>query len=149
MNPYDVRKPCVGGDTCYEELNWVDTFMNNATVKAQLGVDPARNFTGGSAVVYLSFRASGDGMRNSAPLLTDLVNDGIRLLVYAGNAGTFSRGGRQVGAFIELNDSQTAFATTSATSAGWKNSKACSKENFWRENPFPGSQKTRKRSLVA
>ena len=63
--------------------------MNNATVKAQLGVEPGRKFTGGSAVVYLSFRASGDGMRNSAPLLTDLVNDGIRLLVYAGNAGTF------------------------------------------------------------
>ena len=67
--------------------------MNNATVKAQLGVDPGRNFTGGSALVYLSFRASGDGMRNSAPLLTDLVNDGIRLLVYAGNAGVFGCGG--------------------------------------------------------
>jgi len=117
LNPYDVRKPCVGGDTCYEELDWVDTFMNNATVKAQLGVDPARNFTGGSALVYLSFRASGDGMRNSAPLLTDLVNDGIRLLVYAGNAGAFGRGVK-IGAFIRLNDSQTAFATTSVTNDG-------------------------------
>ena len=28
-----------------------------------------------------------DGMRNSALLLTDLVNEGIRLLVYAGTAG--------------------------------------------------------------
>jgi len=88
--------------------------MNNATVKAQLGVDPARNFTGGSALVYLSFRASGDGMRNSAPLLTDLVNDGIRLLVYAGNAGVFGRGVK----FVGLNDSQTAFATTSVTNDG-------------------------------
>ena len=104
LNPYDVRKPCVGGDTCYEELDWVDTFMNNATVKAQLGVDPARNFTGGSALVYLSFRASGDGMRNSAPLLTDLVNDGIRLLVYAGNAGMFSRGSPTICASTGLND---------------------------------------------
>lgn len=68
--------------------------MNNATVKAQLGVDPARNFSGGSALVYLDFRATGDGMRNSAPLLTNLVNDGIRLLVYAGNAGMLSHGGQ-------------------------------------------------------
>lgn len=29
----------------------------------------------------------GDGARNSAKLLTDLVNEGVRLLVYAGNAG--------------------------------------------------------------
>ena len=77
----------MGGDACYEELNWVDTFMNNATVKAQLGVDPSRNFSGGSASVYLDFRAAGDGARNSAPLLTNLLNNGIRLLVYAGNAG--------------------------------------------------------------
>ena len=77
----------MGGDTCYEEFGWIDTFMNNATVKDQLGVDPARNFTGGSELVYLDFQATGDGMRNSAPLLTNLVNNGIRLLVYAGNAG--------------------------------------------------------------
>ena len=66
--------------------------MNNATVKAQLGVDPARNFTSGSPYVYLDFRATGDAMRNSAPLLTNLVNNGVRLLVYAGNAGTSSCG---------------------------------------------------------
>ena len=64
--------------------------MNNATVKEQLGVDPERNFTCGSPRVYLDFRATGDAMRNSAPLLTNLVNNGVRLLVYAGNTGTSS-----------------------------------------------------------
>ena len=67
--------------------------MNNATVKVQLGVDPARNFSSGSPSVYIDFRATGDGARNSAPLLTNLVNNGIRLLVYAGNAGTPSHSG--------------------------------------------------------
>ena len=81
----------MGGDDCYEELDWVETFMNNATVKTQLGVDPARKFSGGSASVYLDFRVTGDGARDSAPLLTNLINNGIRLLVYAGNAGTSSR----------------------------------------------------------
>ena len=94
-----------GGDTCYEELDWVDTLMRNAAVEAKLGVEPGRNFTGGSALVYLSFRASGDGMRNSAPLLTNLVNDGIRLLVYAGNAGMLGRDNRKIGAFLGLNGS--------------------------------------------
>ena len=74
---------------CYEELDWVETFMNNATVKAQLGVDSARKFSVGSALVYLDFKATGEGVRDSAPLLTDLVNSGIRLLVYAGNAGRY------------------------------------------------------------
>lgn len=64
--------------------------MNNASVKEQLGVDPERKFSGGSSSVYLEFRATGDGACNSAPLLTNLVNNGIRLLVYAGNAGTFA-----------------------------------------------------------
>jgi cathepsin A (carboxypeptidase C) len=94
----------VGGSTCYEELNWVETFMNNATVKAQLGVDPARNFTGGGALVYLDFRVTGDGMRNSAPLLTNLVNNGIRLLVYAGNAGMSTVIDANIIAFLKLND---------------------------------------------
>jgi len=75
--------------------------MNNATVKAQLGVEPARNFSGGSASVYLDFRATGDGMRNSAPLLTNLVNNGIRLLVYAGNAGMWSSAVK-IGVFLKL-----------------------------------------------
>ena len=97
-----MRKPCVGGDSCYQELNWVETFMNNATVKAQLGVDPTRNFISGSPSVYLDFRVSGDGARNSAPLLTNLVNNGIRLLVYAGNAGTLSQG-VGIATFLELN----------------------------------------------
>ena len=77
--------------------------MNNATVKAQLGVDPARNFSGGSALVYLDFRATGDGVRNSAPLLTNLVNSGIRLLVYAGNAGMSTVVDANIIAFFELN----------------------------------------------
>ena len=79
--------------------------MNNATVKAQLGIEPERNFSANSASVYLDFRLTGDGMRNSAPLLTKLVNDGIRLLVYAGNAGMPSCVMVKTGAFGELNRS--------------------------------------------
>lgn len=37
--------------------------------------------------VNQNFMYQGDGMHNSAALLPELINDGVRLLVYAGNAG--------------------------------------------------------------
>lgn len=37
--------------------------------------------------VNQAFTLNGDGMHNSALLLPELVDAGVRLLVYAGNAG--------------------------------------------------------------
>lgn len=62
--------------------------MNDPSIKKELGVNPSLTFQSCNTQVNQDFSAQGDGMRNSALLLTDLVNDGIRLLVYAGNAGT-------------------------------------------------------------
>jgi cathepsin A (carboxypeptidase C) len=66
--------------------------MNNPSVKAALGVNPALTFqscnmegktldiiSAGFADVSLvnqAFSVNGDGMRNSAKLLTDIVNEG-------------------------------------------------------------------------
>ena len=61
--------------------------MNDPAVKKQLGVHPSLTFESCSADVNQAFASQADGMRNSALLLTDLVNEGVRLLVYAGNAG--------------------------------------------------------------
>ena len=61
--------------------------MNDPKNKAMLGVDPNRKFEACNMQVNQAFAFQGDGMRNSAALLPELVNDGIRLLVYAGNAG--------------------------------------------------------------
>jgi len=68
--------------------------MNDAVVKKELGVNPSLTFQSCNMQVNQDFAAQADGMRNSALLLTDLVNEGVRLLVYAGNAGmwlTFTR----------------------------------------------------------
>ena len=38
---YDVRKKCdrsKDGDLCYREMGWIETFLNNATIKHELGV---------------------------------------------------------------------------------------------------------------
>jgi len=61
--------------------------MNGEDVKRSLGVDPTLTFEACKANVSRDFALQADAMRNSALLLTDLVNQGVRLLVYAGNAG--------------------------------------------------------------
>ena len=88
-NPYDVRKKCDrerDGDLCYQQMSWIETWMNRPAVKRALGVDPARNFESCNMQVNQAFAFQGDGAHNSATLLPDLVEDGVRLLVYAGNA---------------------------------------------------------------
>ena len=90
LNLYDVRKTCdrqKDGPLCYKGLQWVEAWMNDAAVKKELGANPSLTFQSCNMQVNQEFAAQADGMRNSALLLTDLVNEGIRLLVYAGNAG--------------------------------------------------------------
>ncbi|KAG5642320.1 hypothetical protein DXG03_002995 [Asterophora parasitica] len=88
-NPYDVRIKCdraKDGDLCYKQLLWIETWMNDPKNKAALGVNPEQSFASCNMDVNKAFAMQGDGMRNSARLLPELVNDGVRLLVYAGNA---------------------------------------------------------------
>ncbi|GJE97822.1 Serine carboxypeptidase [Phanerochaete sordida] len=89
LNPYDVRKKCdpeENGDHCYEEILWVDTWLNDFQVKRALGVPQQLHFESCSLEVNEGFMRRGDGMRNSAAPLPELVDAGVRLLVYAGNA---------------------------------------------------------------
>lgn len=89
MNPYDVRKKCnpdENGEICYKEMKLVDKWLNLPEIKKALGVNPKLNFSSVNMDVNQAFFAQGDGSRDSAKLLPELVNDGVRLLVYAGNA---------------------------------------------------------------
>jgi cathepsin A (carboxypeptidase C) len=89
LNLYDVRKKCdksKDGDLCYKQMTWIDTWMNTDSNKRALGVNPDLKFQSCNMEVNQAFMFQGDGMHNSGALLPELVNDGIRLLVYAGNA---------------------------------------------------------------
>ncbi|TFK34920.1 carboxypeptidase C [Crucibulum laeve] len=89
LNPYDVRRKCdraKDGDLCYVQMKWIETWMNDPKNKVALGVNPDRTFASCNMDVNQAFTMNGDGMHNSALLLPELVNDGVRLLVYAGNA---------------------------------------------------------------
>ncbi|KAJ7608663.1 carboxypeptidase C [Roridomyces roridus] len=89
LNPYDVRRKCdrsKDGQLCYAEMDHIDVWMNEPKNKVALGVDPGLKFASCNMEVNQAFAFQGDGMHNSAALLTELVDGGIRLLIYAGNA---------------------------------------------------------------
>ena len=61
-------------------------WMNLPEQKYELGVNPAQEFSACNMEVNQAFALQGDGAHNSAKLLPELVENGIRLLVYAGTA---------------------------------------------------------------
>lgn len=89
LNPYDARVKCdreKDGPLCYRQMGWIETYLNDPEVKAALGVNPQRNFESCNMAVNQAFMLQGDSMHDTPLLLTDMVNDGVRLLIYAGNA---------------------------------------------------------------
>ncbi|KAG2052226.1 hypothetical protein BDR06DRAFT_1009728 [Suillus hirtellus] len=64
--------------------------MNDPEVKATLGMNLQRKFESCNMAVNQVFMLQGDSMQNTPLLLTDMINDGVRLLIYAGNADMMS-----------------------------------------------------------
>ncbi|KAG2355101.1 peptidase S10 serine carboxypeptidase [Suillus spraguei] len=99
FNPFDVRITCnreIDGPLCYRQIGWIETYLNNPEVKAALGVNPEREFESCSLTVNDAFMNQGDSMHDTPLLLTDMVNSGVRLLIYAGNTGIFQGNERWV-----------------------------------------------------
>ncbi|KAK6936100.1 Peptidase S10, serine carboxypeptidase [Dillenia turbinata] len=79
INYYDIRKQCEG-DMCYD-FSGVEDFLNKDSVRKALGVGDIR-FVSCSAIVHMTMM--GDWMRNLEVVIPPLLEDGIKLLVYAG-----------------------------------------------------------------
>ena len=71
---------------CYKETTWIDIWLNIASNKQAWGVPASLKFSSCNMEVNQAFFGQGDGMHNSAALLPPLIDDDIKLLVYAGNA---------------------------------------------------------------
>jgi hypothetical protein len=128
LNPYDVRLSCdrsenKDGPLCYKQMGWIETWMNEPSNKAALGVNPSKDFASCNMEVNQAFSMNGDGMHNSAALLPELVDAGVRLLVYAGNAGEFLV---LISAFSffsnrkKRNDARVSMLGSSFSSLRWK-----------------------------
>ncbi|GJJ11360.1 hypothetical protein Clacol_005592 [Clathrus columnatus] len=88
LNPYDVRQPCDRAENpmCYEEMKWIELYLNKAEVKAQLNVPRELLFQSCNTEMTQAFMTQGDSMHDAAALLPPLLQSGIRVLVYAGVA---------------------------------------------------------------
>lgn len=79
MQYYDIRKQCEG-DLCYDFSN-METFLNKKQVRDALGVGDI-DFVSCSSTVYDAMLM--DWMRNLEVGIPALLEDGIKVLVYAG-----------------------------------------------------------------
>lgn len=70
-------------------MGWIEKYMNNPKVKEAIGVAPQRQFAACNSGVNQGFVMQGDSVQDTPALLPELVENGIRLLVYAGVAGKF------------------------------------------------------------
>lgn len=76
---YDIRKKCVGS-LCYDFSN-MERFLNQESVRKAIGVGDIE-FVACSTTVYKNMIT--DWMRNLEVGIPELLEDGIKLLVYAG-----------------------------------------------------------------
>ncbi|OAY38893.1 serine carboxypeptidase-like [Manihot esculenta] len=79
INYYDIRKKCEGR-LCYDFSN-LEKFLNQKSVREALGVGDI-SFVSCSPTVYQALLM--DWMRNLEPGIPALLEDGIKMLVYAG-----------------------------------------------------------------
>ncbi|EPS70311.1 hypothetical protein M569_04452, partial [Genlisea aurea] len=80
INYYDVRKQCEGS-LCYDFSN-LDKFLNLKSVKEALGVGQDIDFVSCSTAVYDEM--ANDFMKNYEDAIPQLLRNGIRTLIYAG-----------------------------------------------------------------
>ncbi|XP_047340249.1 serine carboxypeptidase-like [Impatiens glandulifera] len=78
-NYYDIRKERVG-EMCYD-FSYMENMLNNATVRRSLGVGNIR-FVSLSVTIFNALK--NDWMRNYAVQIPPLLEDGIKVLIYAG-----------------------------------------------------------------
>ncbi|XP_055833783.1 serine carboxypeptidase-like [Solanum dulcamara] len=79
-NYYDIRKTCEG-NLCYD-FSRMETYLNDNQVKKALGVPIAIDFVSCSSSVYQAMQK--DWMKNLEVGIPQLLEDGINLLIYAG-----------------------------------------------------------------
>lgn len=83
LNPYDIRKPCGESSLCYDFTN-IETFMNLDSTRTALHVsDEVKKWETCNTAVDVMFM--GDWMRDYQQVLVPMLEDGIRVLIYAGD----------------------------------------------------------------
>ncbi|EJD36685.1 peptidase S10, serine carboxypeptidase [Auricularia subglabra TFB-10046 SS5] len=86
-NRYDVSRPCEGepSDLCYPLTRHIREYLDQPHVRKNLGVHKAiGNFSSCSSTVGTGFHQHQDGLHLSAPYVAELLQRGVRVLIYVG-----------------------------------------------------------------
>nr|POF23920.1 carboxypeptidase y like a [Quercus suber] len=84
QNVYDVREKCKGGNLCYDELNWIQDYLNRQDVMDALGAEVS-SYESCNTDINRNFLFQGDWMRPFHRLVPGLLEE-IPVLIYAGDA---------------------------------------------------------------
>lgn len=83
-NPYDVRKDCKGSNLCYDELDWIQEYLNRHDVMEALGVEVDK-YDSCNFDINRNFLFQGDWMQPFHRLVPGILKE-IPVLIYAGDA---------------------------------------------------------------
>lgn len=83
-NVYDIRTMCEGGTLCYNDLEYIDSFMNKPEVMKALGAEVS-NFESCNFDVNRNFMFAGDWMKPYHKNVIDLLQQDLPVLIYAGD----------------------------------------------------------------
>lgn len=84
QNVYDVREKCKGGGLCYDEIDWIQDYLNRKDVMQALGVEVS-SYDSCNMDMNRNFLFAGDWMQPFHRLVPGILAE-IPVLVYAGDA---------------------------------------------------------------
>ncbi|KAF2485713.1 cpy like protein carboxypeptidase [Neohortaea acidophila] len=84
QNPYDVRKKCKGSNLCYDELDWIQGYLNKKDVMEALGAE-VDSYDSCNFDINRNFLFAGDWMQPFHRLVPGILKE-IPVLIYAGDA---------------------------------------------------------------
>ena len=84
QNPYDVREKCKGGNLCYDELDWIQEYLNREDVMKALGAEVDK-YDSCNCDINRNFLFQGDWMQPFHRLVPGILKE-IPVLIYAGDA---------------------------------------------------------------
>lgn len=83
-NVYDLRVNCTGSSLCYDDLDYVEDYLNQEFVKKVLGAD-VETYKGCNWDVNKNFVQGGDFMQPYYKTVVDILEKGLPVLIYAGD----------------------------------------------------------------
>lgn len=83
-NVYDIRTQCGKSDLCYDDLQYIDDYLNQPAVKQAVGAK-VEKYTGCNMDVNRNFLTAGDWMKPYYTAVSDVLAKNIPVLIYAGD----------------------------------------------------------------